>query len=154
MILKSIISLLLASTTCLSAGLYGPYVVREQRSQALSSWKQTKRAVTTELLPMRFALKQSNLHELDSRLMDVAHPDSSNYGRHYTARDIKKAFAPTDATENSVLTWLHGSGYSGAAVSPGGNWVDLTLTVSQAEELLQTTYFQYEHDDGTKQTGK
>lgn len=143
---------LLAIAACLAVPSPESYVVYERRS--LSSWRPTKRAAGTFALPMRFALRQSNLHELDARLNDVAHPESSNYGKHYTAEQVKEAFSPSDNTVNAIMEWLHTSGHDSATVSPSGNWVDVVLSVSQAEELLRTTYYQYEHSDGTKKIGQ
>lgn len=46
------------------------------------------------MLPMRIALTQSNLDKGEEWLMDVSHPTSEKYGKHWTAEDIANAFAP------------------------------------------------------------
>lgn len=46
------------------------------------------------MLPMRIALAQSNLDKGEEWLMDVSHPTSEKYGKHWTAEDVANAFAP------------------------------------------------------------
>jgi tripeptidyl-peptidase-1 len=46
------------------------------------------------ILSMRIALAQENLHKGDEWLMEVAHPASDLYGKHWSAAGVAAAFAP------------------------------------------------------------
>ncbi len=96
---------------------------------------------------MRIALTQSNLDRADEFLMDVSHPASPNYGKHWSAKQIAETFAPSQDTVNSVLSWLAEHGISGGRVkqSQSLNWLHADVTVSEAEDLLNTQYFEYKH---------
>lgn len=84
--------------------------------------------------------------------MDVSHPDSPNFGKHWSAKQVAETFAPSKEAVESVLQWLAESGITGDRVrqSQGLNWVHTDVTVSEAESLLKTKYYKYTHD----QTGQ
>lgn len=46
------------------------------------------------VLPMKVALTQNNLDKGHDWLMDVSHPHSKSYGKHWSAEDIANTFAP------------------------------------------------------------
>jgi tripeptidyl-peptidase-1 len=96
---------------------------------------------------MRIALTQSNLDKAHEYLMDVSHPGSPNYGKHWTAQEVADAFAPSDITIRSVVRWLEDAGITSDRVkqSQSLNWLHADLTVEEAENLLRTEYFKYTH---------
>lgn len=61
---------------------------------------------------MRIGLKQSNLDKGPQWLMDVSHPKSENYGKHWTSEEIIDAFRPADDTVEAVKQWLKDNGIS------------------------------------------
>lgn len=69
-------------------------VVHEKRNGGSSSWTRSERLASEQVLPLRFALKQSNLDKGHDWLMDVSHPSSPNYGKHWTFEQVKNAFKP------------------------------------------------------------
>lgn len=79
--------------------------------------------------------------------MDVSHPESPNFGKHWSAKQVAETFAPSDEAVASVLEWLAESGITGDRVkqSQGLNWVHADVTVSEAESLLKTKYYKYTH---------
>ncbi|RFU29102.1 hypothetical protein B7463_g7233, partial [Scytalidium lignicola] len=98
-------------------------------------------------LPVRIALAQSNLHMSEEFLMDVADPRSPNYGKHWTADQVRDTFAPSKDAVEAVTTWLTDFGIDAGRVkqSSGLNWILANLTVAEAEALLQTKYYRYTH---------
>lgn len=60
--------------------------------------------------PMRIALAQSNLDKADEYLMDVSHPESPNFGKHWTAKQVAEMFAPSQESYDAVTFWLRSSG--------------------------------------------
>lgn len=104
------------------------------------------------VLPMRFALTQSNLDKADAFLMDVSHPDSPNFGKHWTAKQVAETFAPSQESVDTVTAWLRNSGIAPERIkkSQSMGWLTLNATVAEAEELLKTRYYLHKH----KLTGK
>ncbi|KDR77808.1 hypothetical protein GALMADRAFT_278796 [Galerina marginata CBS 339.88] len=129
-----------------------PYTLHGKRSQLPSGWSLLRRFDASEVLPLQFGLRQSNLDKLDEFLHDVSHPDSPNYGRHWAPAQIAETFAPSSETVDIVHSWLVGAGIDASRlrVSPSKVWIHLNATVEEAERLLRTQYNVYQHQGGAK----
>lgn len=123
------------------------HVVHERKARIPMHWKRDAELHGDSYLPMRIALSQSNLDRADEFLMDVSHPDSPNFGKHWTAKQVAETFAPSQEAVDAVLEWLASSGVLGDRVkqSQGLNWIHADVKVSEAEELLKTKYYKYTH---------
>ncbi|OBR08485.1 Pro-kumamolisin [Colletotrichum higginsianum IMI 349063] len=126
------------------------HVVHEERHPARSEWAKNHRLHTMARLPVRIGLAQSNLHRANEFMNDVAHPDSPNYGRHWTHDEIINMFAPRQESIALVMQWLESEGIQRSRVklSKGRNWVQFNGTVGEVERLLKTEYHVYKHDQG------
>lgn len=123
------------------------HVVHERREQLPTNWARSNELRGDTFLPVRIALTQNNLDNAEQYLMDVSHPDSPNYGKHWTAQEVADVFAPSDITIRSVIRWLEDAGITSDRVteSKGRNWLNARLTVHEAERLLKTKYYEYKH---------
>ncbi|KAI0752912.1 subtilisin-like protein [Daedaleopsis nitida] len=129
-------------------------VVHESRRSLPAGWSPVKRADPDVELPLSVALAQPNLDKLESYLLDVAHPDSPNYSKHWSPAKVTNAFKPSVESVEAVRTWLVEDGYINAeriALSNNGGWLTVNVTVEEAEHLLGTTYYVYEHSDSGRQ---
>ncbi|KAL9021903.1 MAG: hypothetical protein Q9185_000917 [Variospora sp. 1 TL-2023] len=104
----------------------------------------------SEVLPMKIALTQSNLDHAEEFLMDVSHPDSPNFGKHWTHEQIANKFAPSSESVNIVKEWLASSGIAPERISRSQSlgWLKFDATVAEAESLLKTEYHLYKHSTG------
>lgn len=59
---------------------------------------------------------------------------------------------PTTQTMESVTAWLNQAGLDAIAMSPAGDWLGVTLPVSQANELLNAEFTVFTHSETGKQT--
>jgi len=89
----------LLTTSALVAGALAspltlPHVVHEKRASAPAGWTRRDVLDRRAILPMRVALAQSNLDKGHEWLMEVSHPESNKFGKHWTAKDVAQAFAP------------------------------------------------------------
>jgi tripeptidyl-peptidase-1 len=77
--------------------------------------------------------------------MNSSHPDSPNYGKHWTSEQVISAFAPADNTVSSVREWLHSNGIADARISHTENrgWLAFVATGKEMENLLKTEYYEY-----------
>ncbi|MBW0483839.1 hypothetical protein O181_023554 [Austropuccinia psidii MF-1] len=108
-------------------------------------------AETSTLRHFKFGLKQSNLNTLYDELIKVSDPVSSSYGSHWTPDRIRDHFAPAAESVEKVSQWLrnHTSNFPRKrqiTLSKGRNWVNIQLTLKEAEELLDTRYHMYLHE--------
>ncbi|KAF8986151.1 peptidase S8/S53 domain-containing protein [Cyathus striatus] len=132
-----------------------PHILHERRSRIPSGWTALRRHERLATLPLRFGLKQSNLDKLDEFLHDIAHPESANYGKHWTAGEVASTFAPARESLDAVRGWLVTSGVPEDRVrtSSSKNWVEVIASVEEAERLLNTEYHVYGHDSGKQHIG-
>ncbi|EGO00782.1 hypothetical protein SERLA73DRAFT_71753 [Serpula lacrymans var. lacrymans S7.3] len=127
-----------------------PYSLHEKRTHIPAGWSLQRRHEPTSALPLRFALTQSNIDNIEKLLMDVSHPESSNYGNHWTAGQVIQAFAPSEETISAVRNWILENGFEEERVKVTSNkgWIEVDATTEEAERLLQTEYKVYSHASG------
>ncbi|PCG89982.1 Peptidase S8/S53, subtilisin/kexin/sedolisin [Penicillium occitanis (nom. inval.)] len=122
------------------------HVLHEKRDSLPERWTKRDRVPRDKLLPMRIGLAQSNLEKAYEHLLDVSHPDSANYGKHWTPEEVIKAFQPSDKTVESVKTWLTDNGISSKRITHSDNrgWLAFFATPDEAERLLKTEFHEFE----------
>ena len=130
-----------------------PRVVHERRATTPRGWSLQRRADPDRTIPLSFALAESNVHNLEAYLLDIADPASPNYGKHWTPARVAETFRPSSDAVDTVREWLTGEGGVDPArirLSKDGGYLDLHVTVAEAESMLGTEYYEYEHKDGTR----
>ncbi|GAB7355963.1 hypothetical protein MBLNU459_g6595t1 [Dothideomycetes sp. NU459] len=150
--MRGSLSIVLTGLVALAAA--GPipesHVVHERRgiSHASSRWVKRDRVQKDAILPIRVGLKQNNLQKGHEWLMDVSHPDSPNYGKHWTSEDVIAAFQPAEDTVKAVMDWLvNVGGISDHRITHSDNkgWLAFDATNEEAENLLHTKFHEFEH---------
>lgn len=129
-----------------------PWQLHERRSHIPAGWTRTRKLDSSASVPLRFALAQSNIENIEALLYDVSHPDSPNYGKHWSASQIAAKFAPSTESIETVRSWLIDSGVEPhrMKLSPTKGWLEVASTVEEAENLLLAEYHVYDHETGTK----
>ena len=142
----ALLSLVLAAYA--SSPLASSLVRHESRSELPAGWHQAHRASADSILPLRVGLRQPNLHELESLLLDVSHPESPNYGQHWEPERVASHFRPKKESIDTVRQWLQTEGIATSRLryDPNG-WIVANVTVKEAESLLKTEYSIYEHGE-------
>lgn len=81
----------------------------------------------------------------------MSDPDHPRYGDHLSPEEVESLIRPTSETSNLVHEWLEQNGFSSNDLThtSGGDWITVSMPVEKAEELLQTKYSIYMHEDGT-----
>ncbi|KAF8576122.1 subtilisin-like protein [Ramaria rubella] len=138
--------------SCATPPLHSRNVVHEKRTSEPASWSRSRKLESDVVLPMRFGLKQSNVDRLEEFLMDVSHPESPNYGMHWTADQVADTFAPSTDTIDTVREWLHSAGFDSERVklSASKGWLQLNASVAEVERLLEAEYHVYGHQSGAE----
>ena len=136
--------------------LPSPYSIHEKRAHPPPGWSLTRRHDAASTIPLRFALKQRNIEDIGNYLYDVSHPKSPSYGKHWTAGDIARTFAPSDETVDVVRSWLIASGIGAGRIALGRTkgWIQVDATVEEAEELMNAQYNVYTHTSGKEHVGE
>ncbi|KAJ6476257.1 subtilisin-like protein [Mycena sanguinolenta] len=137
-----------ASFTLVLSARHSSFSIHEQRTYLPHGWSRVGKPDITGTLPLRIGLKQPNIDKLHDRLLDVSHPNSENYGKHWTPEEVKTYFQPSEESVEAAIQWLEESGVERARIelSKGRNWVQVKdLSVAEAERILNTEYHVYEH---------
>ncbi|MCJ1282915.1 Tripeptidyl-peptidase sed1 [Xylographa opegraphella] len=124
------------------------HVLHERRSKHMAkAWTKRSKLSPEAKLPMRIGLTQSNLDKGHDLLMEVSMHDSPKYGQHFTAEEVIDIFAPSPNTVDTVRNWLVGAGIEAQRISQSVNkqWLQFDATTAEAESLLHTDYYVYEH---------
>jgi tripeptidyl-peptidase-1 len=124
------------------------HVVHERKPHLPAAWRRSVKIHGDSVIPMKIALTQNNLHRAEEFLMEVSHPESPNFGQHWSAQKIAETFAPNQETVDAVREWLADAGIEDSKQTQSKNWIVADVTVAQAEDLLKTTYYEYEHSTG------
>ncbi|KAK7045228.1 subtilisin-like protein [Favolaschia claudopus] len=109
-----------------------------------------RRASPSTPIALKLTLAQSNLHNLDSFLLDISDPRSPNYGNHWSPQRVKDTFRPAAESVDTVHAWLTkdaGLDENRIRLGADGDVFHLDLTVGEAERLLETEY--WEDGDGS-----
>lgn len=69
------------------------YELHEKRN-AHPTWTRRYALDGHHVLPIRIALKQQNLEHAEKYIMDVSHPESDNFGKHWSPEQVMKTFRP------------------------------------------------------------
>ena len=131
------------------------YVQHERRHLLPRGWRKVNAMHSKTVLPMRIALTQPNLQQGYDYLIDVSHPQSPNYGKHWSAKQVAETFAPTQESVDAVMEWLEGSGISSTRISRSQSlgWLQFNASVAEAESLLKTRYHLHRHQTGKPHVG-
>lgn len=113
------------------------HVLHEKRNKLPLGWGQGKELNGKSLLPMRIGLTQGNLEKAEEFLMEVSHPDSPNFGQHWSAQKIAETFAPGHESVEAVMDWLVSSGITPDRISTSQSlgWLHFDATVEEAERF-------------------
>lgn len=70
--------------------------------------------------------------------------------QHLNVDDVNDLVKPTDETLDLVHEWLAINGIENFDYSPAKDWVNVYLNIETAERLLDTQYYVFEHEDGSR----
>ncbi|KAI1827064.1 tripeptidyl-peptidase 1 precursor [Xylaria intraflava] len=113
-------------------------------------WTKAARAPADRVMQVQIGLKQSNFDELEKQLYEVSDPTHPKYGQHLSAEEVEELVKPTEETSDLVHKWLGDNGIVPSSYSAAKDWITVSLPISAIEQLLDTEYHIFEHEDGSK----
>ncbi|KAI0691960.1 family S53 protease [Cerioporus squamosus] len=121
--------------------------VHESREGIPDGFSLRGAAQPDQTLKLRLALVQSNVAELERKLMDVSTPSSANYGKHLSKAEVQQLVAPTQDSVDAVNAWLKENDINAKTISATGDWLAFEVPVSKANELFDADFSVYTHDE-------
>ena len=110
-----------------------------------NGWAVKGRSPRTETIELVFAVKQQNIDELEKALLSVSDPTSEQYGKHLSNEQVHDLVAPTRSDVSTVVQYLSKAKLAWKSASRNNDFIKVDVTVQQAEELLNTEYYEYAH---------
>ncbi|CEJ92570.1 hypothetical protein VHEMI08215 [[Torrubiella] hemipterigena] len=126
-------AIFLSAFVAAALGVPADHIVHEKRDGAAFVKRRT--VDSDNIVPVRIALKQTNLHKGMDLLMDVSDPNSVNYGNHYTQDQVQAMFV---RPSKSLLT---------------RSKADFKTTVAQLKTVLHTKYNVFQTRSGDEHFG-
>ncbi|KZT10837.1 family S53 protease-like protein [Laetiporus sulphureus 93-53] len=120
--------------------------VLERRNSPPADFSYSGAAHSSTMMNLRIALAQSDVAGLEEALYDVSSPSSENYGKHLTKEEAASFAEPTSETLAAVTSWLESNGINATALTPASDWLAFSVSVEQANDLLDAQYNVYTHE--------
>lgn len=116
---------------------------------ATSSWVRAARPAPELPMTLTVALRldDGRRAELERTLFAVSDPRSERYGRHLSVDEVTKLLAVPDERVVQVRTYFEAAGAAEVVVAPNRDMLTVTLPVSTAEAVLDTTIHIFTHAD-------
>ncbi|KAF5384574.1 hypothetical protein D9757_007503 [Collybiopsis confluens] len=132
--------------------LYQDFSVKHSWGNSIpSSWIYHSSPDPTTLLTLHFRLKPSNFDQLLGNLSQTSDHFHERYGKHLSKTQADELTRPTEQTVMEVQEWFKWHGIAdGIVFSNNSQGITLTIPVSVAETLLNTTYGIYVHVSDTQ----
>lgn len=111
-------------------------------------WTRVGEAGKSDRVHLTIGLKQQNQGAIEEHLLQVSDPSHARYGQHLTAAEIADIVRPSQETQDLVKSWLEEHGIQGVH-NAAKDTIHVLVPIEKAEELLQTSYSVFEHEDGS-----
>lgn len=133
----------------LGAAADAAFVVHESIKTAPSGFTaQSTAALASRSITLRIQLAQNNIAGLETELYAVSTPGSAKYGQHLSAAEVASYVTPSDETASLVNAWLKENDVTPKTISNAGDWLQITLPISKANDLLNTEFTTYTDSNG------
>lgn len=124
------------------------YALKE-RHAIPNGWTVMAPAAKSHMINLQIGLKQSNQDIIEQHVYEVSDPSHHRYGEHLSASEVSDLIAPSRETVDLVHAWLQEHNITEVTRSPSNDWVAVMLPVEKVEQLLETTYLVFKHEDGS-----
>ncbi|KAJ7100432.1 family S53 protease-like protein [Mycena epipterygia] len=135
----------LAIVTAVYAGMF----VHESRSAAPAGFVSQGAAPGGEMITLRVALASNNVVGLEQKLMSISTPGTFEFRQWLSMDEVKAFVEPSPDTVAAFNSFSSANGFKPTVISPNGDWVSITLPVSQANELFDAQFEVFTHPSTT-----
>lgn len=126
--------------TLASMAAASPAMIVKESVSAPPQWIRRGPAPDDHTITLNIALKQRAVSDLEEKLLEIADPDSAEYGNWLSQDQVKSYLEPESESVNTVKRWLSENGIQEdiqkRSESSSGDWMN-----AQARELLGNADF-------------
>ncbi|OJD13931.1 hypothetical protein AJ78_05668 [Emergomyces pasteurianus Ep9510] len=126
------------------------YVVKESHL-APSGWIRESPAPPSMNISLQIGLVQGYISELEEKLQEVSDPFHKRYGQFLTRDEAARLLQPRHDAVGRTQAWLeeHGVSIHRHRFNAARDWLRVTVSIAEAERLLDTRYFIYRYEQQT-----
>ncbi|KAJ7445428.1 subtilisin-like protein [Mycena latifolia] len=135
----------LANFFTIISAVSGSLVVHESRRAAPAGFFSQGAAPVTDVLTLRFGLTPNNLSGLQEKLVSISTPGNVDFTQWLSKDEVKSFVQPSKETVAAFNSFAASNGLKPTVISPNGDWLSLTLTVSQANQLFGAQFKKFSH---------
>lgn len=122
-------------------------VLHEKRSAPGARFVQSGVARGDEILNLRIALKNGDMGGLETALLEAATPGQAKF-RQWLSKEQVEAYArPSEDSLRAVTNWLNKNGLDSTSLTGSSDWMSISVPVSTANRMLNTTFARFEHPE-------
>ncbi|KAJ6451686.1 hypothetical protein DFH09DRAFT_1351915 [Mycena vulgaris] len=136
-------SALLRFLSLVAAVSAGDMVWHESRSAPPAGFTSQGFAPASKMLTLRVALASNNVAGLQDKLI-------SDFRQSLSMEDVKSYVQPSSETDGAFNSFVSANGLKPTIISPNGDWVSITLPVSQANDIFAANFEKFTHDSLTQ----
>ncbi|KAJ7844184.1 family S53 protease-like protein [Mycena leptocephala] len=128
----------------------GRMVVHESRAAAPVGFVSQGVAPAEQMLTLRVALASNNIAGLEEKLMSLSTPGNPEFRQWLSMEEVKAFVQPSAETVAAFDAFAAANSLKPTVISPNGDWVSITLPVSQANELFAAKFEVFTHPSLTE----
>jgi tripeptidyl-peptidase-1 len=136
-----IASFLLVSCAVLASTTIRDWTFRlKEKVGTPRGWTRLNEPSPLHIIRLRIGLSQPGFRELEKQLLEISDPYHHDYGKYLSKEEVDELAAPHKNSIVIVDEWLESFGIakSHVARSPANDWVMINVSVTLAEEMLNT----------------
>ncbi|KAJ7768843.1 Pro-kumamolisin, activation domain-containing protein, partial [Mycena metata] len=126
------------------------FTVLERRNSPPSGFSRVGPSPPDTVLNLRLGLTQNNISGLDDTVYEVSTPGNSRYGQYLSKEEVEAFVAPSKETLNGVNAWLKTNNLTSSPITAAGDWIAVSLTVSQANALLAADFSTFQSTESNQ----
>jgi len=119
----------------------GSRAVLEQLSSVPDGWEQVSPASPSQALSFAIDMISADPTGFEQTVLGLSTPDHETYGQFLSFEQVQELAKPSETGSKAVLSWLASQNLPADSIQNDGSWIRFTLTVQQAEQMLQTKYY-------------
>jgi tripeptidyl-peptidase-1 len=117
------------------------------------NWKVQQRANPDSRIRLHIGLRMNDRQdELQRLASSISDPRQAPFRKHLTSEQLLEFVQAPEHVFADVKKWLYEAGIPKSDILLRGNVVEVMINVSTAETLLNTTYYEFADDEGTRLT--
>ena len=129
---------------------YSAFIIKE-RHPVPEGWVEIGAAAKSDLIELQVGIKQALEGVVEQHLEAISDPRHSRYGQYLSTEELRQLTAPREGSVDLIQSWLldHDIGDDDYEFTTVTNWLSVTVAVEKAEQMLNTTYSVFRHEDGS-----